>query len=150
MAAPPRYVLDTNVLVAYCRGRDLGRYIEAKFSLLTVTQVPLLSIVCEGEIRAFARNVGWQGAKQRTLTQLLGRFVRINLDFPGIIEAYAEIDHASRYPASGSSREMGKNDLWIAATAKVTGAHLLTTDKDYDHLDGVHLTRHFIDPASRL
>lgn len=29
---------------------------------------------------------------------------------------------------------MGKNDLWIAATAYVTGATLLTTDADFDHL----------------
>ncbi len=29
---------------------------------------------------------------------------------------------------------MGKNDLWIAATANATGATLLTTDSDFDHL----------------
>jgi tRNA(fMet)-specific endonuclease VapC len=30
---------------------------------------------------------------------------------------------------------MGKNDLWIAATAKVLGGVLLTTDGDFDHLN---------------
>ncbi len=34
---------------------------------------------------------------------------------------------------------MGKNDLWIAATAYVTGASLMTTDGDFDHLNGVYL-----------
>ena len=29
---------------------------------------------------------------------------------------------------------MGKNDVWIAATAHVNGAILLTTDNDFDHL----------------
>jgi len=29
---------------------------------------------------------------------------------------------------------MGKNDLWIAATAHVVDATILTTDKDFDHL----------------
>lgn len=29
---------------------------------------------------------------------------------------------------------MGKNDVWIAATTKVAGATLLTTDNDFDHL----------------
>jgi tRNA(fMet)-specific endonuclease VapC len=29
---------------------------------------------------------------------------------------------------------MGKNDLWIAATAHVYEATLLTTDNDFDHL----------------
>ncbi len=35
---------------------------------------------------------------------------------------------------------MGKNDLWIAATASVTGVTLMTTDGDFDHLHPVHLT----------
>ena len=43
---------------------------------------------------------------------------------------------------------MGKNDLWIAATAMATGATLLTTDKDFDHLDPTFLTRDWIDPTS--
>jgi len=30
---------------------------------------------------------------------------------------------------------MGKNDLWIAATAYVIQATLTTTDKDFDHLN---------------
>ncbi len=42
---------------------------------------------------------------------------------------------------------MGKNDLWIAATANATGALLLTTDKDFDHLDGAFLNRVWIDPT---
>jgi tRNA(fMet)-specific endonuclease VapC len=35
---------------------------------------------------------------------------------------------------SFSARNMGKNDIWIAATARVLGATLLTTDKDFNHL----------------
>ena len=36
---------------------------------------------------------------------------------------------------------MGKNDLWIAAIAHVTGATLVTTDKDFDQLAGKFVTR---------
>lgn len=35
---------------------------------------------------------------------------------------------------------MGKNDLWIAATASVLGAILITSDKDFEHLDRKFLT----------
>ena len=35
---------------------------------------------------------------------------------------------------------MGKNDIWIAATASVMDAPLITTDGDYDHLDSVYLS----------
>ena len=37
-----------------------------------------------------------------------------------------------------SSRNMGKNDLWIASTAHVLEATLITTDNDYDHLENVY------------
>lgn len=42
-------------------------------------------------------------------------------------------------PLSMSARNMGKNDLWIAATAHVLGAKLLTTDADFNHLNEVFL-----------
>jgi tRNA(fMet)-specific endonuclease VapC len=34
---------------------------------------------------------------------------------------------------------MGNNDLWIAATASLLGASLMTTDADFDHLNDVFL-----------
>ena len=43
---------------------------------------------------------------------------------------------------------MGKNDLWIAATASAATATLLTTDKDFNHLPSSLLTCQWIDPAN--
>lgn len=37
---------------------------------------------------------------------------------------------------------MGKNDLWIAATAYALEADLLTTDDDFDHLNHNWITVH--------
>jgi tRNA(fMet)-specific endonuclease VapC len=34
---------------------------------------------------------------------------------------------------------MGKNDLWIAASAHVLGATLITTDNDFTHLDSIFI-----------
>lgn len=34
---------------------------------------------------------------------------------------------------------MGKNDIWIAATALVAKAELLTIDNDFDHLNGKYI-----------
>lgn len=44
---------------------------------------------------------------------------------------------------------MGKNDLWIAATAAAMGATLLTTDRDFDRLAPRFLSRIWIDPDIR-
>lgn len=34
-----------------------------------------------------------------------------------------------------SARNMGKNDLWIAATTAVSNATLITANNDFDHLN---------------
>lgn len=61
------------------------------------------------------------------------------------LRMYATLD--SYCEARG--QPMGKNDLWIAATAAVTGATLLTTDRDFDRLSPQFLTRDWIDPDTR-
>ena len=40
---------------------------------------------------------------------------------------------------------MGKNDLWIAATSSVYDLVLVTTDKDFDHLDKEYLQLEYQD-----
>jgi hypothetical protein len=44
---------------------------------------------------------------------------------------------------------MGKNDVWIAATALHTGLPLLTTDKDFLFLDNNPLKVFWINPDGR-
>lgn len=73
----------------------------------------------------------------------MDRFVVVPIELPGMYDAYATIDHESRRTGIA----IGKNDVWIAATAKVTGTTLLTTDKDFDHLHPAHLVRVYLDPA---
>jgi len=63
------------------------------------------------------------------------------------MQAYAEIDAYSQgnlpgKPLGLSARNMGKNDLWIAASAYVSKAGLVTTDGDFDHLNGSWITVH--------
>ena len=64
-----------------------------------------------------------------------------------LIEAYYTIDAFSQgnlkeRPLNSSAKNMGKNDLWIAATAHVAKAELITMDGDFDHLNGEFLTVH--------
>lgn len=56
------------------------------------------------------------------------------------MDAYSKHkDSVRKYPKGYSSIKVGKNDLWIAATAQVTNSKLVTTDRDFDHLDGVFI-----------
>jgi len=86
------------------------------------------------------------------MNHLLGAFPSISIDDDRILERYAEIDafsqgkHPSRnLPKGMTSRNMSKNDVWIAATGSVLGATLLTIDQDFDHLDSLFLEVVYID-----
>ena len=134
------YLLDTNIVVHYVRRDALGQQIEAVYALLTTPTQPLVSIVTEGELRSLAQQWQWGAAKVRQLNFYLSLFRRVPLDYPGLIDAYAVLDAHSE----SVGRSMGKNDAWIAATAYVTGATLLTTDQDFDHLHPAFLDRHYL------
>jgi tRNA(fMet)-specific endonuclease VapC len=69
-----------------------------------------------------------------------------------LVNFYVEIDTFSQrsnpnftqYPFS-SAITMGKNDLWIAATAAFLDLTLVTTDKDFKHLDQVFMDVRYIE-----
>jgi predicted nucleic acid-binding protein len=68
--------------------------------------------------------------KQAALDELLRELPVAEISSDHVIAAYAELDNEGRE----RGRRMGKNDLWIAAVAKVQGAVILTTDQDFDDL----------------
>jgi tRNA(fMet)-specific endonuclease VapC len=126
-----KFVLDTNIIMAYVRKSKPFLEAERQFGLTADDAQLIVSVVTLGEIRVLASRNGWGEEK----TEALNRFfeetlliVDISAGAPELLEAYVEIDCFSK------GRSMGKNDLWIAATAKATGSTLVTADKDFDHL----------------
>jgi predicted nucleic acid-binding protein len=101
----------------------------------------LISIVTVGEILAFANRSNWSAAKTDLLEDLLGD-LQVTAISDDVADLYAEVDVFLR--RAGKSIE--QNDMWIAATAIASGAHLLTTDRDFDPLYPAHLDRTWIDP----
>ncbi len=77
---------------------------------------------------------------------LLDYLIIVPIPYKDVVASYVKIDYYSR----GVGRTMGKNDLWIAATAMVNEATILTTDKDFDHLPQDMVKHIYIDPASHL
>lgn len=74
----------------------------------------------------------------------------IDINFKEVIERYGDIDAYSQgkligKPLGKSSRNMGKNDIWIAATASVYDMTLITSDKDFQHLQSNYLRLELID-----
>lgn len=137
------YFLDTNILVHLIRKNATGEALIKKYDLYLVTPRPLISDVTEGELRSLALQWKWGAPKLQQMEFLLSYFWRITINIPEVFDAYATIDAYSE--ARGNS--MGKNDLWIAASTHVSQAHLLTTDKDFDHLHPSFFLRDLIDPS---
>jgi len=132
------YVLDTNIIIHILTGSDIGKKALEK----TQTDNPylIISIVTKAEIISIAKQRNWGKSRLKSLHSLLDEFLIISIDNDNIINAYAEIDAYSQgklkdKTLNQSSRNMGKNDLWIAATTYLTKSTLLTTDSDFDHLD---------------
>ena len=83
------------------------------------------------------------------MVDVLSSFLITDINTEDILERYAEIDAFSQGKLGKketvfSSRNMGKNDLWIAATASVYNIELLTTDNDFKHLEGRYLKSRLI------
>jgi tRNA(fMet)-specific endonuclease VapC len=138
------YLLDTNIIVHLIRSSSLVNSLRKDYEIFDQTQRPLISVVTEGELEAFALKNDWGINKRRELDRYLTEFLVVDIRIKTIINRYAEIDAFSQgkfkgHPLTGSARNMGKNDLWIAATASVLDATLLTTDKDFDHLNNEFL-----------
>ena len=141
MAPVTGYLLDTNILVHLIRGNALGKAIEVNFALTGSLSRCLISVVTVGEMYSLARQWSWGQKKLDQLQALLNQLVWIDINHPDILDSYGELDDVS----NRAGRSMGKNDLWIAATAKVSGTVLLMLDGDFDHLARAHLARIRVD-----
>ncbi len=133
-----RYLLDTSVLLLLVRGGERGRAIDQRFGLSTAAGRPFVSVVTHAELQVLAIRNGWGPAKMEALAAVLANVVTIDVRRSGpLLEAYVAVELASRQHRP-SARTMSHNDLWIAATAKVARATLLTTDRDFTHLSPDH------------
>ena len=100
----------------------------------------VIPMVVVGELKAFALKSDWGYQKVTFLQSLLDYYPLVDVSLE-LAEMYAELDAYSQgklrnkpLPNKLSSRNMGKNDLWIAATALYFDFPLHTTDNDFDHL----------------
>jgi predicted nucleic acid-binding protein len=145
------FILDTNVWLAKLRGHPSEVRIRRALSLDLDDVVMILPAAVAGELRSIAlqQNYGKKKMDQLDVVFRDAPIIHTNND---IIDAYVEIDAFSqgKHPSlqlGASARNMGKNDIWIAATAKVANAALVTFDKDFDHLHEVMRTVHRFDAS---
>ncbi len=144
-----RFLLDTNICLAFVRGHEIYNRIESELSLNRDDTIIMISVVTKAELLSLGKKRGWGNQKLSKLNRLLEKLfiIDINSSDDDLIKAYYTIDAFSQgklkeRPLNSSAKNMGKNDLWIAATAYVAKAELITMDGDFNHLHREFLNIH--------
>lgn len=127
------FVLDTNFILLYLRDSSTAlNEVVTSYRLEENDAALIVSVVSIAEIDSLARRRNWGQQKLNALNNFKRRLIiiDINVEDQRLIQTYVDLDVFS----IANGRQMGKNDLWIAATAFVTNATLVTSDGDFDHL----------------
>ncbi|MFH1436463.1 MAG: type II toxin-antitoxin system VapC family toxin [Pseudomonadota bacterium] len=138
-------LLDTCILVHVCRGKKVGRRIMTDQLLKDRSEKPLICVVTVGEALSLAKQFNWGAKRQGTLIKLMSELVIADIYNEEVLNNYAEIDHYLKKVIK-PAHPIGKNDIWIAATARTADAWLLTSDKHFNPLDSQFIKRVYIDP----
>ncbi|QNI31587.1 type II toxin-antitoxin system VapC family toxin [Alloacidobacterium dinghuense] len=149
MARGTLYLLDTNILLALVRGKDLANYITQTYGLAEILKRPLISVVSHGELLAMAARQSWIEKKRESLNAVLASMITMDLNDPEILAGYVAVDQAN-LKVKGGSRALSNNDMWIAATTRAANAVLLTSDKDFLHLHPNVCAVEYVNPQSKL
>jgi len=144
------YLLDTNIVLIYTRNSDITDSIEEEYNLFSSDNELYVSVVTVAELKSIILQKNYGEKKIKTLERLLSKFSIIDINIIEIIDKYAVIDAYSQGKLKGklsnfSARNMGKNDIFIAATASVYELTLITTDNDFNHLSPDYLKLEKID-----
>ena len=140
------YVWDTNIFIKSVRSSDFLNMINIQYDCFNPSNQIYVSTVTVGELYSFALKNRWGSKRLVAMENLL----KATKSFPvtddsDMIALYADIDvySQSNHPTlrlPTSARKMGKNDLWIATTTALVYGTLLSTDGDFDHLQGIFLS----------
>ncbi len=131
MTRRPRVVLDTSAYSKF-QLRQAG-IIEA----LSAANTILIPVVTLGELEAGFEHGRRPAANRQALSDFLDDpAVRILDLTAATVGFYARI--FARLRSAGTP--ISTNDMWIAAAAMECGGHLLTFDRDFQHIPGLEHT----------
>jgi predicted nucleic acid-binding protein len=132
------YLLDTSAIVHYLKFGSVYNRIIEDISPFSNGNKAFISVVTLGELKSLSLRNNWDSNKKNQLEVVLSMCISVPISID-IIDLYSEIDTFSyglskTFKLDVAVRGMGKNDIWIAATASAISAKLITIDKDFSHL----------------
>jgi predicted nucleic acid-binding protein len=139
-------VIDTCVLIHIARETITGKKCLEALEKYDEAANIIVSVVTKAELGSFITQNKWGKSKIDKLNKMLEEITYIDISNADqlLIDSYTDIDAFSKRKIQdksgnllkGAAKKMGKNDLWIAATAYSLEIPLMTTDGDFDHLNG--------------
>jgi len=137
-----KLLLDTNILIYL--SKDPSLRLLAKFIGIDNQKV-FISVATISELKSISIQNSWGDKRILTLDRIFEKAIVIEIT-ENLVETYAQIDSFSqcknphhRSQSFSTPRNMGKNDIWIAATTALLGLKLITTDADFNHLHDVFI-----------
>ncbi len=128
MAAARAFLLDTNIVLhATRKDSPLSSAVEAQFGLKQSGLRPSICEVTVAELWGFTLSHKWGQARTRLLRDVLDGMVVLPISLSGVHQRWSEIYSHAR--SGGLAIQQDHNDVWIAATASVSGLTLLSLDK---------------------
>ncbi len=125
MPAAIPYLLDTNVvLFATRQDSPASAAIEQQFGLRASPFRPAICEVTVAELLAFAES--WGAARRKLLDEVIGEMLVLPIGQRTIHAEWAKLKSLAR--SRGLAIQHDHNDIWIAATAKVAGLTILSSD----------------------
>lgn len=150
------YIVDTNIVIHKVRDSKIWDFVNQNYFKNQWKRQAVVSVVTLAEAKVFGKRNNWGQQKSKSLANSLEKIPHFNIN-SDVIEKYIQLDlysqnaHKSlKLPKPFNTRNMGKNDLWIAATAATYQLPLITTDQDFLHLNDIFLEVIYIDIPSVL
>lgn len=145
-----KYLLDTNILLSYLNKTPYAEYIEETYNISSPNNITAISIITYAELFSFVIRRNWGEEKKRKLNELLHKLPIAYIDKSELAIKFAEIDAFCQNkhplnPTRFSAIKLSDNDIWIAATASLSGSTLITADKDFLPLNNVFLQLLFVE-----
>ena len=137
-------LFDTGPLLLLSRQQAAATHLLQRYPLMNSGILPIVSVVSLAELKGFAVRQSWG---QRRLTWLRSLHTLVNvipIDRGPLVDEYVTLLNRQQ-----NHRQMlGIHDTWIASTAKVLNATLVTVDSGFRKLDANYLSVDLIDRHS--
>lgn len=128
------YLFDSNILFMLERSETFLSYFNAHFGKIGSPN-HYITYITLGELKSMANCNRWSNTRKEAFFAFVAEFQFVHLESNEGASAYSEVESYSqnRHPKfkvpDGQARKMGKNDIWIAAAAKLKKMTLVTADK---------------------